>query len=232
MAKPKKIYAVAKGLKPGIYQKWFGADGAEEQVRGVQGARYKGFFSLKEAEEWIQNPQYDYSSVNKKKKNSVQNSVAPQTDIVIYTDGSALNNPGPGGYAAVIQYKGELIQELSGGFQLTTNNRMELLACIVGLGQYKNKKSIALFSDSKYVVNGITKGWARNWRHKGWIKSDGKKALNPDLWAQLLDLVEYHHVNFQWVKGHAGNPGNERCDVLANTEAKKPGLPVDKGYTG
>jgi ribonuclease HI len=101
----------------------------------------------------------------------------------------------------------------------------------MGLNYFKEKTSITLYSDSKYVVDGITKGWAKNWRKRGWKKSNGENALNPDLWERLLTLVETHHVNFEWVKGHAGNPGNERCDVLANTEAARTGLPVDSGYS-
>lgn len=231
MAKTKKFYAVAKGLKPGIYQTWFGADGAEVQVKGVQGARFKGFPSRKEAEEWLEKPEVSFSRSAPPKKNPIQSSSAPEEDIVIYTDGSALNNPGPGGYGIVIQQKGRTIQELSGGYRRTTNNRMELLACIMGLSYFKEKKAITLYSDSKYVVDGITKGWAKNWRKRGWKKSNGENALNPDLWERLLTLVETHQVDFRWVKGHAGNPGNERCDVLANTMAAGTGLPVDQGYS-
>ncbi|MFH2066535.1 MAG: ribonuclease HI [Pseudomonadota bacterium] len=226
----KKFYAVAKGLKPGIYQTWFGADGAEAQVKGIQGARFKGFPTRKEAEEWIASPETQASRPKPEKIKPVPVSNRPEADIVIYTDGSALNNPGPGGYGVVIQYQGKMIQELSEGFQRTTNNRMELLACIMGLRYFQEKKAITLYSDSKYVVDGITKKWAQGWRKRGWKKSNGENALNPDLWEQLLSLTEYHQVDFRWVKGHAGNPGNERCDVLANTEAAKSGQPIDKGY--
>lgn len=230
MAKPKKYYAVARGAKPGIYQTWYGAGGAEEQVRGFTGARYKGFATRQEAEEWLKSPASASAVSTPRRKKEATPDCDSQTEIVVYTDGSALNNPGSGGYGVVIQMNGNTIQELSGGYRFTTNNRMELLACIRGLDYFKKKQNITLFSDSKYVVDGITKGWARSWRRRGWKKSNGDPALNPDLWKKLLELTEFHSVNFRWVKGHAGNPGNERCDVLANAEAAKSGLPIDQGY--
>lgn len=147
----------------------------------------------------------------------------------IYTDGACKRNPGPGGYGVVLHQNGEETI-LSSGFRLTTNNRMEMLAAIAGLEALKSACAVTITSDSKYLVDGITKGWARTWRRKNWVKSDGKKALNPDLWSRLIDLCDQHQVTFVWVRGHAGHPENERCDLLATTAAAGEGLPVDEGY--
>lgn len=139
--------------------------------------------------------------------------------IDIFTDGACLGNPGPGGYGAILRY-GNKERELSGGFADTTNNRMELQAAISALGVLKEPCDVTLYSDSKYLVDAIEKGWAKSWRAKGWKKSDNKPALNPDLWEELLDLLGKHQVTLVWVKGHDGHPENERCDVLAVTAAK------------
>ena len=227
---PKKFYAVASGRKPGIYDNW---PAAQSQVAGYQGAKFKGFPTRAEAELWIKNPVYNRSSAKKtsKARPSISDT-SPKTDeVTIYTDGGARYNPGPGGYGIVQIYNGAR-KELSGGYKLTTNNRMELMGCIVALRELEHSdKPITLYSDSSYVVNGITKGWAKGWRTRGWIKSDKKPAINPDLWSELLDLVEDLNITFKWVKGHAGHPMNERCDELAVASAKKDGLPVDAGYT-
>jgi ribonuclease HI len=233
----KKYYAVAAGRKPGIYTKWFGADGAQVQVIGFAGAIYKGFATQKEAADFMaagksaQKKKCFGSAKRGKRSNPAPAASQPDHDdrIVIYTDGSSLGNPGPGGYGVVIP-KEDGDREFSGGFRKTTNNRMELLACIVGLEQLDARANVLLYSDSRYVVDGITKGWARNWQRKGWRKSNGATALNPDLWQRLLALCARHDVQFSWVKGHAGNPGNERCDRLANQAAADPDLPVDEGY--
>lgn len=140
--------------------------------------------------------------------------------VDIYTDGACSGNPGAGGWGAVIVYKG-IEKELSGGQAQTTNNRMELTAVIEALKALKEPCSVTLTSDSKYVVDGITKGWAESWRAKGWRKGDGKPALNPELWEELLELLRKHTVEFVWVKGHAGHPYNERCDRLAVSEYEK-----------
>lgn len=134
--------------------------------------------------------------------------------VEIFTDGACSGNPGPGGYGAILRY-GEHIKELSGGEEQTTNNRMELTAVITALEALKEPCLVVLTTDSKYVVDGIEKGWAKSWRENGWKKKDKKPALNPDLWGKLLDLLEVHEVKFNWVKGHAGHPENERCDELA-----------------
>ncbi len=149
--------------------------------------------------------------------------------IQIYTDGACKGNPGPGGYGVVL-LAGERTRELSGGFRKTTNNRMELLACIEGLRSLKRPSSVVLTSDSKYVVNAMVKGWAKKWRSRGWKLSPSKPAKNPDLWAQLLDLCSEHKVEFKWVKGHNEHPENERCDELAVAASEGRELPVDEAF--
>lgn len=136
------------------------------------------------------------------------------TKVTIYTDGACSGNPGPGGWCAVLVSMG-MEKEVSGGAHETTNNRMELTAVIEALKALKRKCSVHIVTDSKYVVDGVTKGWARSWRAKGWKKSDGKPALNPELWGELLDLIDSHEVTFEWIKGHAGHEYNERCDRVA-----------------
>ena len=135
-------------------------------------------------------------------------------EVTLYTDGACSGNPGPGGWGAILIYK-DYKKEMSGGDKETTNNKMELTAAIEGLKALKEPCRVKLYSDSKYLIDGITKDWARSWRAKGWKKSDGKPALNVDLWEQILTLDEYHEIEYIWVKGHAGNPYNERCDRLA-----------------
>ncbi|MBI5582725.1 MAG: ribonuclease HI [Deltaproteobacteria bacterium] len=149
--------------------------------------------------------------------------------VIIFTDGACSHNPGPGGYGVVLLYK-EHRKELSGGFRRTTNNRMELMACLVGLQALKRQSSVVVYSDSQYVVNGMTKGWARKWRANNWQRNEQAKAQNVDLWSQLLDLCELHKVEFVWVKGHAGNPENECCDRLSTQAARGKDLPTDSGF--
>lgn len=134
--------------------------------------------------------------------------------VEIFTDGACSGNPGPGGYGAILRV-GEHVKEISGGEANTTNNRMELMGVISALSALKYPCDVVLTTDSKYVVDSVTKGWVYGWKKKGWIKSDKKPALNVDLWEQLLPLLERHEVTFNWVKGHAGHPENERCDRLA-----------------
>ena len=140
--------------------------------------------------------------------------------VTLYTDGACSGNPGPGGWGAILSYNG-VEKELSGGDANTTNNRMELLAVISGLEALKEPCRVELYSDSKYVIDGLSKGWAASWRKNGWRKADKKPALNPDLWEKLLNLVEKHELSYYWVKGHADNPYNNRCDQLAVTESQK-----------
>ena len=240
MAKKKKYYAVAAGRATGIFTQWFGDGGAEKLVRGCAGAVYKGFPTIEEARAFIKANQGRAKKPPRAVKKASSTRTKPRTtsgapvavksgQVVIYSGGGALRNPGPGGYGAVIVNNGKT-KELSKGFRRTTNNRMELLACIAGLGAIKKPSSIVLYSDSKYVVNGITKGWAKKWRANGWVKSNKEPALNPDLWDQLLKLCSKHDVTFQWVKGHAGIAGNERCDELATQAASGRNLAVDKLY--
>ncbi len=134
--------------------------------------------------------------------------------VDIYTDGACSGNPGKGGYGAILVYNG-FEKELSGGERETTNNKMELLAVITALEALKESCHVTVTTDSKYVSDGISKGWAESWRSHGWKKSDGKPALNRELWERLLELISKHEVEFVWVKGHAGHPYNERCDTLA-----------------
>ena len=142
--------------------------------------------------------------------------------VELYTDGACSGNPGKGGYGIVLCY-GPHRLELSGGYRLTTNNRMELMALIAALEQLKEPCEIDLCSDSQYVINGLQKGWAKGWRARGWKKADKSPALNSDLWARLLDLSEAHTIHYNWIKGHAGHPENERCDRLAVEQSKRFG---------
>jgi ribonuclease HI len=151
-------------------------------------------------------------------------------EVVLYTDGACSGNPGPGGFGVVLLY-GEHRKELCGGYRRTTNNRMELLAVIRGLEALKGRCGVTLYSDSKYVLDALTKGWARRWRANGWRRNKkGEPAVNPDLWTRLLDLCDGHEMRYQWVKGHAGDPENERCDELSTEALARPDLPADEQY--
>ena len=149
--------------------------------------------------------------------------------VDIYTDGACRGNPGPGGWGAILVYNG-IEKELAGGERETTNNRMELTAVISALAALKEPCEITLTSDSKYVIDGITKGWAESWRARGWKKADKSPALNPELWGRLLELLEIHTVTFVWVKGHAETVENNRCDELAVAAANGQNLYEDTGY--
>ncbi len=146
-------------------------------------------------------------------------------EVSIYTDGACSGNPGPGGYGTILVY-GSKEKELSQGFAATTNNRMELTAAIVGLQALREPCRVTLYSDSKYLVDAVTLGWAKKWQKNGWKRNSKESAANPDLWEQLLQLLEIHQVEWVWVKGHAGHPMNERCDrlaVAATQRAKEQG---------
>jgi ribonuclease HI len=150
-------------------------------------------------------------------------------NVKIYTDGSALKNPGHGGFATVLLY-GKARKELSGGFEKTTNNRMEILAAIEGLCALKKPCHVTIYSDSQYFVNAMTKGWVKSWRRRDWRKADGEPAMNIDLWIRLLEAAAPHQVNYVWVRGHNGNRENERCDSLARKAASRANLPKDEGF--
>ncbi len=149
--------------------------------------------------------------------------------VTIYTDGACSGNPGAGGYGAVLLY-GTARKELSGGFRKTTNNRMEVLGVIKGLEALKEPCSVKVYSDSKYVVDAIEKGWVKKWQRQGWMRNPKEKASNVDLWERLLALLEIHEVSFIWVKGHADNLENERCDQLARAAILKNTLENDENY--
>lgn len=149
--------------------------------------------------------------------------------VTIYTDGACFNNPGPGGYGVVLLH-GQRRKELSGGYVLTTNNRMEIMAAIVGLAALKSKCRVTLYSDSQYLVDAISKGWAQRWQANNWWRNNEERAVNSDLWEKLLALCSQHIVEFVWVKGHAGNLENERCDELSRQVLLQDNLPIDDGY--
>ena len=239
MEKKKKFYSVARGRKTGIFSAWFGPGNAEAQIKGFAGARYKGFVTIEEAREWLKSMESGSLPAGRKvcdKKGSRAETAVPDPEqalkagtVVIYTDGGCSYNPGPGGYGVVILRGGQRL-ELSGGFRLTTNNRMELAACIEGLKELETPSKVTVISDSKYLVDAATKGWARKWRKNGWMRTKIDAAENYDLWEQLLSLCEKHDVQFVWVKGHAGNTENECCDRLAVAAAAGSNLPHDKAY--
>ena len=162
-------------------------------------------------------------------KDMTRKSQGRRKEVKIYTDGACLGNPGPGGYGVVL-LSGRARKELSGGYRLTTNNRMELMAAIVGLQALIVPCRVTLLTDSQYVVNAMTKGWANRWRQNGWMRNKQEKALNSDLWERLLVLCSRHEVAFNWVRGHAGDPENERCDLLSKQAALRDDLPPDDGY--
>lgn len=166
---------------------------------------------------------------NQKEKDPQKADKKSQKTVVIYTDGACSGNPGAGGYGVVLLYGGKR-KEMSEGYRLTTNNRMEVLAVIKGLEALKEPCQVTLYSDSKYVVDAIEKGWVKKWKANGWYRTKKEKASNVDLWERLLVQLERHQVTFQWVKGHADNPGNERCDELARGAIAAGNLLEDENY--
>ena len=239
MEKKKNFYSVARGRNTGIFSAWFGPGNAESQIKGFEGARYKGFPTIEDARAWLKSMESGSGSSSGKssarKKSAAADSSAfhepvPEAGTVLmYTDGGCSYNPGPGGYGVVILRGGQRL-ELSGGFRLTTNNRMELAACIEGLKALETPSKVTVISDSRYLVDAATKGWARKWQKNGWMRTKTDTAENYDLWEQLLALCEKHTVEFVWVKGHAGNTENECCDRLAVAAAAGSNLPHDKAY--
>jgi len=243
MAK-KTIYVVVKGRKPGVYRTWSGKEGAAKQVQGFPAALFKGFTRPEDALAWLTSLDEEALPSDLRAKlvaslggtgETASGEAGDGGHVVIYTDGGAIGNPGPGGYGVILRC-GKHRKELSGGYRLTTNNRMELLACIVALGVLESScpgpvsTPVVLYSDSRYVVDGIKEGWAERWRRHGWQRANGQTAENVDLWARLLALCDDHDVTFRWVKGHAGRPGNERADQLATEAAQQENLPPDTAY--
>ena len=152
--------------------------------------------------------------------------------VIIHTDGSCLGNPGPGGWAAVLRLEGsEHRRELAGGYERTTNNRMEIMAVLEALAALKEPCSVSLYTDSQYVRNAVEKRWLQSWQRHGWRKADKQPVKNADLWHRLLPLLERHQVHFFWLRGHAGRIENERCDRLAREQAGLSSLPPDPGFT-
>ena len=192
--KKKNYYVVVKGRIPGLYSKWFGAGEASEQIQGYPDAVYKGFFTRDEAVNWLRGFSADAlppplkTLLDSSEAMPGENPADPTEEllkagkIVIYTDGSALNNPGPGGYGVVLKFN-QHRKELSGGFRQTTNNRMEVYACIAGLRTLKQASDVVIISDSKYVVESMNQGWAARWKANGWRRNDKEKAGNSDLWG-------------------------------------------------
>lgn len=150
-------------------------------------------------------------------------------EIILHTDGACLGNPGPGGWAAVLRFKGHE-RELSSGFALTTNNRMEVLAAIEGLAALTEPCRVQLYTDSRYLRDAVEKHWLDSWQRNGWKTAGKKPVKNKDLWQRLLPLLQKHELTLHWVRGHAGNPDNERCDQLAREAAQGRDLPKDPGY--
>lgn len=225
----KKVYAVRVGRTCGLFTNW---PECQKQVAGFPGACYKSFTSAQEALAWLAgsdvphkepaHPARPLVKPTRPRPAAVQMPLRPDSeqDFVIYTDGSCLRNPdGPGGWAAVIREVATgTITELHEGSPATTNNRMELSAAIAALRFPKSPAKVALYTDSQYLKNGITK-WMSGWKRRGWKKADGQPVLNQDLWQELDALYSRHDVTFHWVKGHVGVELNERCDRLAKREA-------------
>ena len=214
----KKFYAVKRGRKTGLYTVW--AECAA-QVKGFQGAVYKGFMTEEEARAWLGGA--DARTEQPRAAAEMAAPSAPDADYIIHTDGSCLRNPGgAGGWAAVIETAATgAVEEKSGGAPETTNNRMELTAALMALTAVPEGARVALYTDSQYLKNAFTKFWLPAWKKRGWKKADGEPVLNQDLWVQLDAAFAARQVQFHWVKGHAGNPRNERCDALARAEAEK-----------
>jgi ribonuclease HI len=237
----KKLYIVVHGRQPGLYFTWSGANGAEAQVKGVVGAVFKGFSESSEAGRWLRSIQVDPAGLpaeliellqtaeDDSSPEVVSKEELSQGKVIIYTDGACVGNPGPGGFAAVLNF-GSRRKEISGGFRLTTNNRMELMACIKAFQALKNPCQVVLYSDSRYVVDGMSKGWAEKWKIKSWQRNTNQKVENADLWEELLQESNRHTVEFRWVKGHASFPENARCDRLAVIASQGKRLADDKGY--
>ncbi len=217
---PKKYYAVRKGHKTGLFSQWFGKDGAQIQVKGFPGAEFKGFATCREAEHYLGLQRMDEAIHPQENSNTIR----------VFTDGGAVGNPGPGGYGVVILRPDGEKRELNGGYRWTTNNRMELMGGIMALEALNSDAPIMLCSDSRYMVDAVNKQWVYSWRRRGWKKANGAPARNVDLWKRLLAQLEAKNVVLTWVKGHAGNRWNERCDQLVHEAIDKGDLAIDVAY--
>ena len=207
----KKIYAVADGRQTGLFNSWAEC---EKAVRGYPGAKFKGFADKQSALAWLKGFSSDQSAATVIPPNDA--------DYVIFTDGSCLKNPGAGGWAAIIiEAATGKTHELKGGEANTTNNRMEMSAAVNALAATAENARIILYTDSQYLKNAFTKYWLKNWKKNGWQTSAGEPVKNRELWERLDALVITRRIDFRWVKGHAGNNFNERCDELARSEAAK-----------
>lgn len=225
MKSGKKYYAVVKGARPGLYTSWSGENGAQAQVFGFLGAKFKGFAELEDALDYL----HEHGIQVEGHKDHQPRVRYHDDGIHIFIDGGSIKNPGPGGYGVVLLYQGRR-KELSQGFEKTTNNRMELWACIAALASLKKKMPITVYSDSRYIVDNIVQGHAHRWRLNNWLASSKKLVENVDLWRRLLTLVDEYQPQFIWVKGHSGSAENERCDQLAKAAAHGDHLAVDEGY--
>ncbi|MBR1885685.1 MAG: ribonuclease HI [Schwartzia sp.] len=227
----KKVYAVKRGRTTGLFTSWAEC---KAQVDGFAGAVYKGFASPQEAQVWMFGPEKSQGALfdgepakaSRSRENAQKAVPSPDhspADYIVYTDGSCLRNPdGPGGYAAVIvEAKSRTARELSGGEPSTTNNRMELRAGIEALRALPPDAVVDFYTDSQYMKNAFTKYWLKNWKRRGWVTATGEPVKNQDLWRALDEEFRLRTVRFHWVKGHAGNRWNERCDALARSEAGK-----------
>jgi len=150
-------------------------------------------------------------------------------EVILYSDGACSSNPGPGGWGTIMEYNGTR-KEFSDGYKFTTNNRMELMGVIEPLRLLKEPCKVTIYTDSQYIVNSVTKGWLEGWAKKGWKRSDKEPVANIDLWKLILELLEVHQLDFNWIKGHNEHPENERCDELAVTSRQQGGLKKDAVY--
>lgn len=244
-SRKKTIYIVLKGHQPGVYLQWEGSEGAKIQVEGFGNAVYKGFYTTEEACNWLKSQAKEplppplkkwLTEQEGKAANQSSKSLKFLTEnhlkaggTVIFTDGATLGNPGRGGYAAVI-LQNQSRRELSGGFRLTTNNRMELYACIAALESIQPPQKVFLITDSAYVYRPMRQGWLQRWAENGWKRRGGRMVENRDLWQRLHRLCQHFTIEVYWIKGHNATLENERCDRLANRAAQKPDLPEDQGY--
>ncbi len=192
------------------------------------------FYQVVEDNQPAENPvslsRFDTEPVEASSDIKMASVLRPGLELEIWTDGACVVNPGPGGYGIVFKHQGQK-WEKAGGFRMTTNNRMEIMGALVALETLPEKCKAVIYTDSQYLVDSIMKGRAKRWRSKGWNKKGNKKTPNADLWERMLQLCAQHEVEFRWIKGHNSIVENERCDQLAESSTRKPGLPVDEGYT-